>query len=211
MNITNTINNTISWDLMREIIQYIPINDLKKLSDAHAIFAREIFKDGHRIIFIGNIHVDLKGHYVSPIWPIIGNDKKIVIRFDSGAIDILIPVIRYKGDIRIRKFISMIRHNVINVKCIKFDTVLGKTEYHTIDYDSKMIMYCTIHHITFVKYTNLPNVLENTGIMIDEACIKDYEAGQIDYIDLHNNLAIHMTGDITVGKFKVIYQNDSFL
>lgn len=67
----------ICHDLIRNIIEYIPLEDLRDFGNASASFAQEICKMGLRVFYNGQIAIDLRENYAR------------VIQYDSGKKDVI--------------------------------------------------------------------------------------------------------------------------
>lgn len=80
MNYEIMTQKIIPWDLVRSIIEYIPLEDLRSIGRAHALFTREIYKMDLRVFYDGDYPVVLDNTNIV----VQTGPKKVVLDYVSN-------------------------------------------------------------------------------------------------------------------------------
>lgn len=145
--------NTISWDLICDIVRYIPLGDLRDLERVHAIFTREICRTGLRVFYndsgSGNKIINLL------------NKGIVVIELETGEKEVLIRTMLCYKSLMGKVYASMGDITIGSLYDIARDI------RYFVDIVNKVLIYRLGNNFMFINYGERSiNELEKMGVNI---------------------------------------------
>lgn len=185
---------TISHDLIRDIVQWVPKEDLLMLSKVDVIFTKEICAAGIRLMYFSDKIINLR------------KAKYTIIQKRTGKKDVLLYKDGKYWSIYYEKFLDNYEISFKDESEINYGVTY---EYYDNGYLLLYAQYCKSY--VYINYQNL-YVLKKKGLKLwrDGIYIRNYVTNCVG-IDMNSKIIIGNHEGNSYETFKVVWNNDRWV